>query len=33
MNVGLAENGLSGGVCVEDFNEDGLWMFLRPRVK
>jgi hypothetical protein len=24
MNVGLAENGLSGGVCVEDFNQDGL---------
>jgi len=23
MNVGLAQNGLSGGTCVEDFNGDG----------
>ncbi|MFS4467813.1 CRTAC1 family protein [Maribacter sp. 2210JD10-5] len=24
MNVGVAENGLSGGACVDDFNGDGL---------
>lgn len=23
-NVGLAENGLSGGTCIDDFNNDGL---------
>ncbi len=23
MNVGVAQNGLSGGVCIEDFNGDG----------
>lgn len=24
MNLGIAENGLSGGVCFDDFNNDGL---------
>lgn len=24
MNVGVAQNGLAGGACVEDFNNDGL---------
>lgn len=24
MNLGLAQNGLAGGTCIEDFNNDGL---------